>query len=429
MHGAAHRPGQPRLPVQRPARLRQDHQSARILARCLNCAAGPDRRRRAASATRASSWPAAAPASLDVIEIDAASHGGVDDARDLRERAFFAPGARPLQDLHHRRGAHGDAAGLQRAAQDRRGAAGAREVHLRDHRAREGHRHHPLAHAPLPVPARAARAGCRTTWSSCASRRASRSSPGVLPLVVRAGGGSVRDSLSVLDQLIAGSGAEGVDLRARRRAARLHRRRAARRRRRRARGAATPPRCSARSTGSSRPGTTRAASSRTCSSGCATSSSSPRRARRRRRRCCAHVPEDQLERMRRRPPRSAPAALSRAADVVNAGAHRDDRRHRAAAAARAHRRAHPAARCRRRGGVRRAARPARAPPRRRRRADRGGPVRRASLLPLAAPARRCRACPPAAAPPAAAPHRRRVPAAGDPGRGRPPEPAATVGHR
>ncbi len=45
--------------------------------------------------------------SIDVIEIDAASHGGVDEARDLRERAFFAPGAQPLQDLHHRRGAHG----------------------------------------------------------------------------------------------------------------------------------------------------------------------------------------------------------------------------------------------------------------------------------------------------------------------------------
>ena len=53
------------------------------------------RRRRsptpAASATAAATWPAADPGSIDVIEIDAASHGGVDDARDLREKAFFAP--------------------------------------------------------------------------------------------------------------------------------------------------------------------------------------------------------------------------------------------------------------------------------------------------------------------------------------------------
>ena len=62
-------------------------------------------------------------------------------------------------------------AGLQRPAQDRRGAAGAPQVHLRHHRAREGHRHHPLAHPPLSVPAGAARADCRTTSPSCASAK------------------------------------------------------------------------------------------------------------------------------------------------------------------------------------------------------------------------------------------------------------------
>ena len=88
--GAAHRPGQPRLPVQRPARLRQDDQRAHP-GPLPQLRAGPDRRARAATATRAWRWPAAAPASVDVIEIDAASHGGVDDARDLRERASYGP--------------------------------------------------------------------------------------------------------------------------------------------------------------------------------------------------------------------------------------------------------------------------------------------------------------------------------------------------
>ncbi|NLF05462.1 MAG: DNA polymerase III subunit gamma and tau, partial [Actinomycetales bacterium] len=64
--------------------------SARVLARCLNCAQGP-------TDTPCGACPSCVelarggPGSLDVVEIDAASHGGVDDARDLRERATFAP--------------------------------------------------------------------------------------------------------------------------------------------------------------------------------------------------------------------------------------------------------------------------------------------------------------------------------------------------
>ena len=65
--------------------------SARILARCLNCEQGPDRRRRAACASPAWTWRTGGGGSLDVIEIDAATHGLVDDARDLRERAFYSP--------------------------------------------------------------------------------------------------------------------------------------------------------------------------------------------------------------------------------------------------------------------------------------------------------------------------------------------------
>ncbi len=58
----------------------------------------------------------------------------------------------PLQGVRRRRGAHGQLCWLQRAAQGRRGAAGAPEVRLRDHRAGEGDRHHPVADPPLPVP-------------------------------------------------------------------------------------------------------------------------------------------------------------------------------------------------------------------------------------------------------------------------------------
>ena len=94
--------------------------------------------------------------------------------------------------------------------------------------------------------------------------------PGVLPLVVRAGGGSVRDTLSLLDQLIAGS--EGDDSRVRAApspcsatpTARCSTRSSTRS------AHAMPGACSPRSIASSRPVRTRAASSKTCSSGCAT---------------------------------------------------------------------------------------------------------------------------------------------------------------
>ena len=84
------------------------------------------------------------------------------------------------------------------------------QVHLRHDRARQGHRHDPLAHAPLPVPARAAQDRSATTSCSCARPRASTLEPTALPLVVRAGQGSVRDTLSVLDQLLGGAGPDGV---------------------------------------------------------------------------------------------------------------------------------------------------------------------------------------------------------------------------
>ena len=65
--------------------------SARILARALNCEQAPVADPCGECDSLPATWPAAARARIDVIEIDAASHGGVDDARDLREKAFFAP--------------------------------------------------------------------------------------------------------------------------------------------------------------------------------------------------------------------------------------------------------------------------------------------------------------------------------------------------
>ncbi len=80
--------------------------SARILARCLNCEQGPTPTP-CGECRSCVDLARGGPGSIDVIEIDAASHGGVDDARDLRERAFFAPVSVALQDLHPGRGAHG----------------------------------------------------------------------------------------------------------------------------------------------------------------------------------------------------------------------------------------------------------------------------------------------------------------------------------
>ena len=154
--------------------------SARILARSLNCEQGPTPE----PCGECDSCRALAPdgsGSIDVIEIDAASHGGVDDARELREKAFFAPVQQPLQDLRHRRGAHGLVGRLQRPAQAGRGAAGVRQVRLRDDRAGEGPRHDQVADPPLPVPADPAEACCGRTWSSSAAGRGRHGRAGGLP--------------------------------------------------------------------------------------------------------------------------------------------------------------------------------------------------------------------------------------------------------
>ena len=180
--------------------------SARILARCLNCEQGPTPTPCGVCQSCLDLARGGA-GSLDVIEIDAASHGGVDDARDLRERAFFAPASSRYKIYIIDEAHMVSTRGLQRAAQARRGAARAREVRLRDHRAREGHRDDPVAHPPLPVPAGPAAASCRPTSPTlCEREKVHGRARACCRSSYAPGAGSVRDSLSVLDQLIAGAG-------------------------------------------------------------------------------------------------------------------------------------------------------------------------------------------------------------------------------
>ncbi|MGK0722121.1 DNA polymerase III subunit gamma and tau [Leucobacter sp. W1478] len=177
--------------------------SARVLARCLNCAEGP-------TDTPCGVCPSCIElsreggGSLDVVEIDAASHGGVDDARDLRERAVFAP-ARDRFKIFIIDEAHmvtpGGFNALLKIVEEPPPhvkfifATTEPEKVIGTIRSRT--HHYPFR---LIAPA----ALIEYTQTLCASEGVE-VEPGVLPLVVRAGGGSVRDTLSILDQLIAGS--------------------------------------------------------------------------------------------------------------------------------------------------------------------------------------------------------------------------------
>ena len=177
--------------------------SARIFARCLNCVEGP-------TDTPCGSCPSCVElardgaGSLDVVEMDAASHGGVDDARELRERAAFAPardrykifiideahmvtnqGFNALLKLVEEPPAH---VKFVFATTEPEKVIGT--IRSRTH-------HYPFRLVPPERLQAYLEELCATEGVSVET--------GVLPLVVRAGGGSVRDSLSVLDQLIAGA--------------------------------------------------------------------------------------------------------------------------------------------------------------------------------------------------------------------------------
>ena len=242
--------------------------SARILARSLNCAKGPTPE----PCGECDSCVALAPdgpGSIDVIEIDAASHGGVDDARDLRERAFFAPVASRFKvyviDEAHMVSPQGFNALLKLVEEPPEYvkfvfATTEPEKVLGTIRSRT--HHYPFRLIPPSV--------LRPYLEKLCQPEGVTVEPAVFPLVVRAGGGSARDSLSVLDQLIAGRRGRRRDLRPRGRAARRHRRRPDRRDVRRAGRRRRRGRVHARSTGSPRPAMIPAGSPATCWSGCAT---------------------------------------------------------------------------------------------------------------------------------------------------------------
>ena len=181
--------------------------SARILARCLNCAEGP-------TDTPCGKCPSCielsrdGSGSLDVVEIDAASHNGVDDARDLRERAIFAP-ARDrykifILDEAHMVTPQGFNALLKIVEEPPAHvkfifATTEPEKVIGTIRSRT--HHYPFRLVPPAQMLAYLEEVCKSEIVT--------PGPGVLTLVVRAGGGSVRDSLSLLDQLMAGSEIKG----------------------------------------------------------------------------------------------------------------------------------------------------------------------------------------------------------------------------
>lgn len=182
--------------------------SARILARCLNCAEGPTDTP-CGVCESCVELARGGPGSLDVVEIDAASHGGVDDARDLRERATFAP-ARDrykifILDEAHMVSPQGFNALLkivEEPPEHVKFIFATTEPDKVIGTIRSRTHHYPFRLVPPEVMTDYLGQICGTEGIAVGS--------GVLPLVVRAGGGSVRDSLSVLDQLIAGSGPQGL---------------------------------------------------------------------------------------------------------------------------------------------------------------------------------------------------------------------------
>ncbi|UNK45755.1 DNA polymerase III subunit gamma and tau [Arthrobacter sulfonylureivorans] len=183
--------------------------SARILARCLNCAEGPTPTP-CGTCDSCVELGRGGPGSLDVIEIDAASHGGVDDARDLRERATFAPVRDRYKifiiDEAHMVTSAGFNALLkivEEPPEHIKFIFATTEPDKVIGTIRSRTHHYPFRLVPPEPLMQYLELLCRQENVPVA--------PGVLSLVIRAGGGSVRDSLSVLDQLMAGAGPSGLD--------------------------------------------------------------------------------------------------------------------------------------------------------------------------------------------------------------------------
>ncbi|WP_236649652.1 DNA polymerase III subunit gamma and tau [Micrococcus luteus] len=177
--------------------------SARILARCLNCAQGPTPTP-CGECDSCRDLATGGPGSLDVLEIDAASHGGVEDARGLRERATFAPVRDRYKILIIDEAHMVTAAGfnallkiVEEPPEHLKFIFATTEPEKVIGTIRSRTHHYPFRLVP-PEPLIA------YLEQLCAEEGVS-VEKGVLPLVVRAGTGSVRDTLSVLDQLIAGA--------------------------------------------------------------------------------------------------------------------------------------------------------------------------------------------------------------------------------
>lgn len=183
--------------------------SARILARCLNCAQGPTSTP-CGECDSCRDLATGGPGSLDVLEIDAASHGGVEDARGLRERATFAPVRDRYKILIIDEAHMVTSAGfnallkiVEEPPEHLKFIFATTEPDKVIGTIRSRTHHYPFRLVP-PEPLIA------YLEQLCASEQ-TQVDPGVLPLVVRAGTGSVRDTLSVLDQLIAGAAEGRVD--------------------------------------------------------------------------------------------------------------------------------------------------------------------------------------------------------------------------
>ncbi|WP_280467172.1 DNA polymerase III subunit gamma and tau [Nocardia cyriacigeorgica] len=182
--------------------------SARILARSLNCVEGPTSRPCGVCQSCVALAPGG-PGNLDVIELDAASHGGVDDTRELRDRAFYAPAESRYRvfivDEAHMVTTAGFNALLKIVEEPPAHlififATTEPDKVLPTIRSRT--HHYPFRLLPP--------ATMRGLLGRICEQENVPVEEAVYPLVIRAGGGSPRDSLSVLDQLLAGAGPEGV---------------------------------------------------------------------------------------------------------------------------------------------------------------------------------------------------------------------------
>jgi DNA polymerase-3 subunit gamma/tau len=182
--------------------------SARIMARSLNCEKGPTPNP-CGICQSCKDLVANGPGSLDVIELDAATHGLVDDARDLRDKAFFAPVSSRYKiyiiDEAHQLGP-GAANALLKVVEEPPAhvlfifATTEPDKLIATIRSRT--HHYPFRLVPPAILSNHLERICEQEGIKVAK--------GVIPLVVRSSGGSVRDALSILGQLLAGAGSDGV---------------------------------------------------------------------------------------------------------------------------------------------------------------------------------------------------------------------------